>query len=234
MQGAAGRARAGSGPTAGRADEPGAGSGRGRYHHGDLRRALVEAARTMLEEGGAELSLREVARRAGVSHAAPYRHFPSLAALLDAVSVAVLDELTTRLRQAAAGHTGAEAGTADAAEEALRRVGAGYLRFVTDQPAEARLVFSQPKSTRPPDSAVTAAAHRAFAVLVEVIRAGQTTGAFRSADPETLATTTWALLHGLGTLTTAGQLPPAPSPTAASTPDPAHDHLGVLLAGLRA
>jgi len=73
-----------------------------RYHHGDLRNALLEAARALLEEGPfADLSLRAVARRAGVSHAAPYRHFPNHEALLVELALEGFYELRAEIVEAA-------------------------------------------------------------------------------------------------------------------------------------
>ena len=71
------------------------------YHHGDLRRALLEAAREVLREQGPEgCSLREVARRAGVTHAAPYHHFPSREALLGALANEAYAELDRAMAEA--------------------------------------------------------------------------------------------------------------------------------------
>src|SRR5471032_1587463 len=80
---------------------PAAASGRG-YHHGDLRNGLLEAARTILEEESlSALTLRAVARKAGVSHAAPYRHFPNHEALLVELSIEGFDELRDAIAEAA-------------------------------------------------------------------------------------------------------------------------------------
>jgi AcrR family transcriptional regulator len=104
------------------------------YHHGDLRNALLDAARAILEEESlAELSLRAVARRAGVSHAAPYRHFPNHEALL--VELAV--EGFAELRQGIAGAGHASEGKSDR----ITSIGAAYMRFVARRPAVARLMF---------------------------------------------------------------------------------------------
>ena len=104
------------------------------YHHGDLRNALLEAARALLEEKGlAGLSLRAVARKSGVSHAAPYRHFPSHEALLVELSVEGFAELKTIIVAA-----GASPGvTADR----ITNIGGAYMRFVARRPALARLMF---------------------------------------------------------------------------------------------
>jgi AcrR family transcriptional regulator len=215
-------------------------AGRARYHHGDLRRALVRAARELLADTPEQqLALRQVAKRAGVSHAAPYRHFHSLDALLDAVAAEILTDLADRMRSAvshAAGqaHPGAAGADQPAATmPALQAAAATYVRFVLEQPAEARLVFSQPKAMRAPDSPVTGAAHQAFAVLVEILAAGQRAGAIRAGDPQALAATTWALLHGLAVLVAAGQLT-APEPTPAGLHRLIGEQVNVLLAGLAA
>jgi AcrR family transcriptional regulator len=104
------------------------------YHHGDLRNALLDAARALLEEESlAGLSLRAVARRAGVSHAAPYRHFPNHEALLVELAVEGFRELRGEIL-AAAGQKGAES-------DRIAKIGAAYMRFAARRPALARLMF---------------------------------------------------------------------------------------------
>lgn len=107
--------------------------GRG-YHHGDLRNGLLEAARTILEEESlSALTLRAVARKAGVSHAAPYRHFPNHEALLVELSIEGFDELREAI---------AEAAKAPGPEtDKIANIGAAYMRFVAQRPALARLMF---------------------------------------------------------------------------------------------
>jgi len=110
-----------------------AGSGRG-YHHGDLRNGLLEAARAILEEESlAALTLRAVARKAGVSHAAPYRHFANHEALLVELSIEGFDELREQLVEAAKS-PGSE-------PDKIANIGAAYMRFVAQRPALARLMF---------------------------------------------------------------------------------------------
>lgn len=104
------------------------------YHHGDLRNTLRDAARAILEEEGlTALSLRAVARRAGVSHAAPYRHFPNHEALL----VELVTEGFAELRQ---GIATAVAGPAQEIDR-ITAIGAAYMRFVARRPGVARLMF---------------------------------------------------------------------------------------------
>src|ERR1700757_3213869 len=101
------------------------------YHHGDLRNGLLEAARNILEEESlAALTLRAVARRAGVSHAAPYRHFPNHEALLVELSVEGFDELRQNIVEVAR--------IGGPESERIADIGAAYMRFVAKRPAVAR------------------------------------------------------------------------------------------------
>ena len=104
------------------------------YHHGDLRNGLLVAARAILEEESlAALTLRAVARRAGVSHAAPYRHFPNHEALLVELAIEGFDELREAL--------GAAAKASGSEPDRVAHIGAAYMRFVATRPALARLMF---------------------------------------------------------------------------------------------
>src|SRR5262245_4540036 len=95
------------------------------YHHGDLRAALLEAAGELLEEGGIDaLSLREAARRAGVSHNAPYRHFPDRDALLEALASYGFDQMNEAAAKRPEGH-----------------MGMGYVEFALAHPQRFRLMF---------------------------------------------------------------------------------------------
>jgi len=104
------------------------------YHHGDLKSSLQEAARAILEEQGlTALSLRSVARRAGVSHAAPYRHYASREALLADIAVEGLGRLRAELAQAAS--------VAGDRSERIVRIGGAYLRFASRHAGLLRLIF---------------------------------------------------------------------------------------------
>jgi len=104
------------------------------YHHGDLRNALRQAAKSILEEEGlAALSLRAVARRAGVSHAAPYRHFPNHEALLVELALEGFDELKEEIIAAGTGP--------GLVSDRVSDIGGAYMRFVARRPALARLMF---------------------------------------------------------------------------------------------
>ncbi len=103
------------------------------YHHGDLRRALVDAARRLLEaEGPSALSLRAVAREAGVSPAAPYHHFKDKAELLDAVAHEGWEILGAQMSEAKSGATG---------PDQLTALGIAYVCFARDNPALYRVMY---------------------------------------------------------------------------------------------
>lgn len=110
---------------------------KGQYHHGNLRSALIDAAAIVLETHGVEaLSLREAARRAGVSQTAPYRHFKNKQALLAAVAGDGFRLLLEDLKTAGVPYE-------DDPAEAVTAMGAAYIRFATEQPARFRLMFGR-------------------------------------------------------------------------------------------
>lgn len=154
------------------------------YHHGDLRAALLAAAEAELTEKGVEgFSLRAVAKRAGVSHAAPAHHFGDTGGLLTALAV----EGFTRFQDTLDAR---EVGATDARDRAVR-AGLGYLEFALARPALFRLIFS---SARPdfasPD--LIAAANRAYQHLVGLV----TTLGGGESDVIAL----WAASHGIADL----------------------------------
>jgi AcrR family transcriptional regulator len=161
------------------------------YHHGNLRAELVGAAMELLEEGGeTELSLRAVARRAGVSPAAPYRHYADREALVSAVAAVGYRELAERL---AAAHP------SPSTPEQLANVATAYVQFALDRPALFRIMFGEP-CDRDNDERVGATAAVSAYVRAIVERT------FPQADPDALATAVWALVHGLAFLHLDGKL----------------------------
>lgn len=111
---------------------------RGSYHHGDLRAALVDAALSLIAEHGVDtLSVAETARRTGVSPAAPYRHFPTRQALLQAAATRAAELLAAELREALAHHT------TDDPCEALAITAGVYVRFVLRRHAGFELIFAE-------------------------------------------------------------------------------------------
>jgi AcrR family transcriptional regulator len=161
------------------------------YHHGDLRAALVRAAMESLEESGeSALSLRAVARRAGVSPAAPYRHYADREALVSAIAAVGYRELAERL---AAAHP------SPSTPEQLAGVATAYVQFALERPALFRIMFTEP-CDRDNDERVAATAAVSGYVRAIVERT------FPQADAEALATAIWALVHGLAFLHLDGKL----------------------------
>ncbi|MFL4905331.1 TetR/AcrR family transcriptional regulator [Streptomyces sp. MMS24-I2-30] len=168
------------------------------YHHGDLRAALLTSAeRTLRERGVAALSLRELARETGVSHAAPGRHFKDKQALLDALALTGYERLTQALE--AADRSG------PALEPRLAELGRAYLGFAIDNPELLELMFTRKHD---PDSSalLAAAAERSFGSLIQVFTEAQERGEIVPGDPERLSLVAAANLHGLATLVANGTL----------------------------
>ncbi len=162
-----------------------------RYHHGALRAALVEAGLAILAEGDpAALSLRETARRAGVSAMAPYRHFPDKEALLAAVAGVGFERLAACLKTADAEATGSAA---------LVAQGRAYVGFALTEPALFRLMFGPALAKE--GAAKSSEGEAAFSVLAD--RVGTMTSA---GDREVVALHCWALVHGLASLALDGQI----------------------------
>jgi AcrR family transcriptional regulator len=173
------------------------------YHHGDLRRALLDAARQLAEERGIDgFTLREVARRAGVSHAAPYHHFADKTALVEALAVETYRHLAQALQQACDRKRG------DALDR-LCAIGIAYVEFAVEHPAEFRLltrfeVCPPPQETQiigtfalPP---LEDATNEAYNVLIGTIQEGQQAKLVAEGNVESLALTCWASVHGLAVL----------------------------------
>ena len=171
------------------------------YHHGDLRRALIETAMGMLhEDKGWQFTLREVARRAGVSHAAPYKHFPDKAALLAEMALLGFD----RLRQAT---MTAKSRRPKSLRDEFFAIGRAYVQFGVSNPALYRLMFSA-DADEAADVHLNERALAAFGVLIELLKRGQTEGILRKRDVRGQAAACWAQLHGITMLTIDGLLLP--------------------------
>ena len=171
------------------------------YHHGDLKRVVIETAQDMLrEEKGWQFTLRELARRAGVSHAAPYKHFPDKSALLAELATLGFDQL----RREVDGTSVRQARTSRAEFVAAAKA---YIQFGTANPSLYRMMFSadvDKKAFRTLDEAATSA----FAVLTTILERGQSSGALKKQPVRGQAAATWALLHGFTLLAIDGQLLP--------------------------
>jgi AcrR family transcriptional regulator len=167
---------------------------RASYHHGDLHNSLLEAADYLLEKtGAARLSLREVAKHAGVSHTAPYRHFKNRAALLEAIAMAGFRRLKALLEQA-------EASAPDDMAQQLRAGGLAYLRVAVNNPEHTRLMFGGMMKGVSEDSALYAAAEDTYNTLYRIIDTGRARGVFGGSDTETVVLAAWSGVHGLAML----------------------------------
>lgn len=158
------------------------------YHHGDLRAALLTSAMEMLE-GGETFSLRAVARRAGVSATAPYRHFDDREALESALAAEGLKDLKADLAMLGLPATATDLG----------ELGVVYVRFALRRPALFKLMFGQQCDTENDQRVIAAAElHEMLAAAMNNVFPGQ--------DVDALASAGWALAHGLAFLHLDGKL----------------------------
>jgi AcrR family transcriptional regulator len=177
---------------------------RSRYHHGDLRHALlVEAVRTIGEEGVAGLTLREVGKRLGVSRTALYRHFSDKSSLLAAVARDGFQRFAADLRQGwiEGGQT----------RRGLDLMGVAYVRFAVANPSHYRVMFGDYRRLCAKDPDLEADAAAAFDVLLQALIALQTAGDIRPDEPLRQAHFVWAIVHGIASLAIDGQLGPETS-----------------------
>ena len=196
------------------------------YHHGDLRRALLDAALAIVDaEGAGALSMRAIARKAGVSHMAPYHHFADKSALVAAVAEegfrALAQEMLNR-----------GATCADEPKTALRESGIAYVVFAVTRPHLFRVMFGAELADMSDYPALQAAASEAFGVLQGLVERSQEVGSVRQADSQGIGLTAWSLVHGLAMLIIDGQFgPEAMQPAGAE--QLAYEVTGGVFLGLR-
>lgn len=184
------------------------------YHHGDLRPALIDAAIQVLESGE-PFSLRAVARRAGVSPAAPYRHFADREALDSAVAVEGFHDLRADLAAALD-----SAPASSSAADVIAELGIAYVAFAMRRPAVFRLMFGNECDDANAER-VTASAEL-HTVLNEAVER-----LFPGADVPSLSTALWSLAHGLAFLHLDGKLRPEPADAVSAR---VHTVVGAILA----
>ncbi|MEU6093008.1 TetR/AcrR family transcriptional regulator [Streptomyces sp. NPDC047085] len=163
------------------------------YHHGDLRAALLKSAeRTLREKGAGALSLRELARDIGVSHAAPGRHFKDKQALLDALALDGYERLNQALATAAALPD-------QSFEGRMTALARAYLGFAVEHPELLELMFARKHD---PDSSaqLAAAVDQSLGGLTRMFAAAQERGEIVQGDPERITMVAAASLHGLAAL----------------------------------
>jgi AcrR family transcriptional regulator len=170
------------------------------YHHGNLRRALLdEALATIKDEGVEGLTLREIGARLGVSRTALYRHFADKRALLAAVSTEGFRTLRQRLVTA-----WEEGGRGRAAFEAM---GVAYVGFALENPSHYRVMFGGFVDATAYTPELAAEGTAAFQALVDALNALQRDGIVRGDDLVLMARFVWSVVHGVAMLAIDGQLP---------------------------
>jgi AcrR family transcriptional regulator len=175
------------------------------YHRVNLKQSLLDSAVDLIGEVGPQaFTMREVARRAGVSHNAPYRHFRDKDDLLAAVSAQGFDRLTEEMNNAMA--------KSGSASQRLSLAGRAYVQFALQSPQHLLVMFETPvPAEQRPEYAE--AAQRAFQTLLDAIAAVQTEGGLPKGDPLPFAVASWSGVHGLAKLAIGGRLPFDPKQT---------------------
>lgn len=178
------------------------------YHHGDLRAELLERALEHIASGGVDkLSLRALAREAGVSATAPYRHFPTRRCLLAALATEGFEQLSRVAREAVAAHP-------DDPAAGLTALALAYIDHARREPVRYRLMFGSVIGDFAPYEALHRAGDRAIEPLLETLARGVETGVFIDRPVPILAGTCWATVHGIANLL----IDKAPPPLAAGSP----------------
>ncbi|OBH41479.1 TetR/AcrR family transcriptional regulator [Mycobacterium mantenii] len=168
------------------------------YHHGDLKRALTTAALSLVAEKGPKgFTLTEAARRAGVSAAAPYRHFADKAELLAAVAEQGFHDLHASLAAAAE--------RASDPKERVIELGRAYVRWAIAHPDHYQVMFGA-ESLKAEQPSMAMAGAQAFGDLLDAITTCQEAGIIEDRDPREMAAPLWSLVHGIASLAIGGQL----------------------------
>jgi AcrR family transcriptional regulator len=166
----------------------------GNYHHGDLRRAVIDTALHLIAEHGIEsLTLREIAQRIGVSRMAPYRHFENKAVLLAVLAQEGFQAMHTAL-QAALDQVSSHP------LERLQRIGVAYILFAVQHPVHYRVMFDASLSNRTIYPPLYQTAVKNFDCLVHVLIECQQARLIQAGDPKEFAQINWSLVHGLSML----------------------------------
>lgn len=165
-----------------------------RYHHGNLRGALLESSLQLIGKKGIQaLTLREIAAATGVSRMAPYRHFADKTALLRAISEAGFVAFYKALETA-------KSNAGPDFQARMLAMALAYVRFAAEHQAHYEVMFGSAPGVSEPIRSGSKAARLAFEVLEQTIREGQDTGHVRKGDSVTLAQAVWAQVHGISTL----------------------------------
>jgi AcrR family transcriptional regulator len=171
-----------------------------KYHHGDLKNALIEAGIKILsKEGVSGLTLRKVAKQAGVSHSAPYAHFADKQSLIAAISTEGFKQLYAQL----------DAAILSKKDDPKRQLNAGawaYVQFAIDNTDAFKIMFSGVLEKERDYPAFVEISHKTFDRVVEVVKSCQEAGVLHPAPPEVMAVAVWGQLHGIVSLVLEGQV----------------------------
>lgn len=170
------------------------------YHHGDLKNALIQAGVEILSEEGIEgLSLRKVAQRAGVSHNAPYSHFPDKQSLIAAISTEGFHRLYSELDAAVVSN-------ARSPKKQLLQGALAYVRFATAHTDTFKIMFSGVLEKEREYPAFVEISHQTFQRVVDIVRACQEADVLPARSPELMAVAVWGQVHGIVSLALEGQI----------------------------
>ncbi len=171
-----------------------------KYHHGDLKNALIRAGVELLsKEGVAALSLRKVAQEAGVSHAAPYAHFADKQALIAAISTEGYRMLFEQL-------TAVRTQYADDPKRQLMEAAWVYVQFAQTDPAHFRVTFSSAVEHEKDYPALVEMTEKSFGEVLKIVEACQAAGLLRSGPADVMAVGVWSAVHGFAALLIDGQI----------------------------
>ena len=170
------------------------------YHHGDLKNALIKAGIEILsKEGVAGLSLRKVARKAGVSHAAPYAHFADKQALIAAISTEGYRMLYECIATTIAKYED------DPAKQLVEAAWA-YVQFALDDPDHFKITLSGVVEKEKEYPAFVEMSQKSFRAVVQIVETCQAAGVLEAGPSDIMAVSVWSLVHGFASLILEGQV----------------------------
>jgi AcrR family transcriptional regulator len=170
------------------------------YHHGDLKNALIKAGvKILAKEGVSGLSLRKVAKQAGVSHAAPYSHFADKQALIAAISTEGFKQLYIQIEEIRAAYK-------NKPKTLLVETAWAYMQFAFNEPDRFKLMFSSvlEKEKEYPD--YVESSRKNFEQIVDVVKVCQSAGVLHDDSPDLITVSVWSVVHGLVMLVLEGQI----------------------------
>jgi AcrR family transcriptional regulator len=170
------------------------------YHHGDLKNALIQAGVEILaEEGLGALSLRKVAKQAGVSHAAPYSHFVNKQALVAAISTEGFKQLYFQIE-------GVFEVYRDDPKNLLIETAWAYVQFAVNEPDRFKLMFSSVLEKEKEYAEFVEISQENFSQLVKIVEVCQQKGVLKSGASDVIAVSVWSTVHGFTSLLLEGQI----------------------------